>query len=115
MFFLFFYIIYIYIYFSYAVSEITRLDVVVGMHYLSDPGAVRKKVIRIIRHNRYNSTTMMNDIAILVLSSPINFNEKVRPVCLPSSDDDIDVSPGKESVVIGWGHLKEGTYGSIIT
>jgi len=57
---------------------------------------------------------MMNDIAILKLSSPIIFNEKVGPVCLPSNDDDIDVSPGKESVVIGWRHLKEGMYGLII-
>ena len=85
------------------------------MHYLSDPGAVKKKVIRIIRRSRYNSLTMMNDIAILKLSSPIIFNEKVGPVCLPSSDDDIDVSSGKESVVISWRHLKEGTYGSIIS
>ncbi len=49
---------------------------------------------------------MVNDIAVLVLASPLNFNDdKIGPVCLPGN---IDTSAGKEAVVIGWGSLKQG-------
>jgi len=82
------------------------VDVVAGLHSILDSSATKRKIQRIIRHKGYNGKTMVNDIAVLVLASPLNFNDdKIGPVCLPGN---IDTSAGKEAVVIGWGSLNQG-------
>ncbi|XP_037820128.1 trypsin-1 [Lucilia sericata] len=70
----------------------------------SDPGITRK-VARVIIHPQYNPTTIVNDVALLRLESPIQFNDKIRPVCLPNRNHNFD---NKDAVVAGWGLIKEG-------
>ncbi len=36
------------------------------------------------QHPRYDSGIVLNDIALIKLSEPINFSEKISPICLPS-------------------------------
>ncbi|XP_072314391.1 transmembrane protease serine 13a [Eucyclogobius newberryi] len=43
-------------------------------------------VTRIILSENYDSSTNDHDIALLKLASPVDFNDKVHPACLPSSD-----------------------------
>lgn len=50
-------------------------------------------------HDNYNPFTVENDITILKLSSPIEFNSKVAPVETEQSD----VGVGVEAVLTGWG------------
>ncbi|XP_058975884.1 trypsin-1-like [Musca domestica] len=69
-----------------------------------DPGITRK-VARTIVHPQYNPNTIANDVALLKLESPVPFNDKIRPVCLPDANQNFD---GKNAVVAGWGLLKEG-------
>ncbi|KAK3085691.1 hypothetical protein FSP39_007284 [Pinctada imbricata] len=52
-------------------------------------------------HPDYSSMTVENDIALIETSSPIQFNDYVRPVCLPGSDDETPV--GTRCYVAGWG------------
>ncbi|XP_059499560.1 transmembrane protease serine 11C-like isoform X1 [Stegostoma tigrinum] len=44
-----------------------------------------------------------NDIAVLELSSPVNFNKFIQPICLPSSREVI--SAGRKCTITGWGAL----------
>ncbi|XP_058975875.1 transmembrane protease serine 3-like [Musca domestica] len=69
-----------------------------------DPGITRK-VVRTIVHPQYNPNTIVNDVALLKLESPVTFNDEIRPVCLPDANQTYD---GKNAIVAGWGLLKEG-------
>jgi secreted trypsin-like serine protease len=63
------------------------LSVLAGIHDLSSPGTTTQKVNieKYILHQAYNDVTTDNDIMLLKLSSPLQFNEYASPVCLPDS------------------------------
>ncbi|EDV99246.1 transmembrane protease serine 9 [Drosophila grimshawi] len=69
-----------------------------------DPGIVRK-VVQITLHPSYNPTTIVNDVALLRLESPVPLTGNMRPVCLPDVNHNFD---GKTATVAGWGLVKEG-------
>lgn len=56
-------------------------------------------------HPQYNPNTITNDVALLRLESPIQFTDKIRPVCLPNKNHNFD---NKDAIVAGWGLIKEG-------
>ena len=50
-----------------------------------DPDAVDVGVSRIISYPYYDDEKWTGDIALLRLSSPVNFTDTILPICLPSS------------------------------
>ena len=58
--------------------------------------------------NEYNHQTMENDIIILKLKSPLTFNSKVQPACLPSADWAPENDANNKCFVSGWGALWHG-------
>ncbi|KAM4525598.1 testisin isoform 3-T4 [Odontesthes bonariensis] len=59
----------------------------------------------ISRHSSdYNNTLFNNDIALMKLSSPVTFNNYIRPVCLASSASQIFNSTSCWAT--GWGNLR---------
>ena len=42
-----------------------------------------------------------HDIAIIILAKPLTFSDKIHPVCLPSSEDNVYV--GENVTHMGWG------------
>ena len=60
----------------------------VGVHNRNqqESTAVEHRVRRVIVHSGWNPNTFDNDIALLELASPIQFNKYVSPVCLPKAD-----------------------------
>ncbi|XP_035223888.1 chymotrypsinogen A-like [Stegodyphus dumicola] len=50
------------------------------------------------------SIDMNHDIALLKLSAPVQFNDAVRPVCLPSLG--WDLQPGTRCYATGWGETR---------
>lgn len=56
---------------------------------------------QVISHPYYNSQNFNNDITLLKLSSPVQFNTRVAPVCLASSTTSIP--SGTKCVTTGWG------------
>ncbi|CAH1989251.1 unnamed protein product [Acanthoscelides obtectus] len=87
--------------------DVARLTVRLGDHNIKTSSEVRhveKRVKRVVRHRGFDSRTLYNDIAILTLDSPVEFSHQIRPICLPSGNND---HAGKTGTVIGWGSLRE--------
>lgn len=73
----------------------------------SNPNEVSRTVAQIVLHPVYDSDTNDNDIALLRLTSPVNFTNYIRPVCLAASDS--FYHNGTDSWVTGWGKINEGS------
>ncbi|CAF3526760.1 unnamed protein product [Rotaria sp. Silwood1] len=69
----------------------------------SDTRQVRL-VERIFKHPNYNEQTIENDLTILRLVQPVEFNKYVQPACLPGPEPQAD----GDVVLIGWGALQLG-------
>lgn len=68
--------------------------------------SVSRNVRRVIVHRYYNAATFENDISLLELESPVQFDKHIIPICMPKDEDDFT---GKVATVTGWGRLKYGT------
>ncbi|NXN68752.1 OVCH2 protein, partial [Himantopus himantopus] len=80
--------------------------VVTGLHDLTEQEYRQKRSVkRYIIHPSFNKTTMNSDIALLQLAEPFEFNNYVRPVCLPAKEE--VVQPSRVCVVTGWGAHEE--------
>lgn len=49
---------------------------------------------------------MNNDIAVILLKTPIQFTNFIQPVCLPPKDT--VYTPGKNCTISGWGSIQYG-------
>ena len=57
----------------------------------------------------YDSVTLENDFVIVKLDSPLQFNEDVKPACLPSSENYLNVDSSEDRCFTsGWGTLSSG-------
>lgn len=63
-----------------------------------------KDVSRVIVHPEYGKHSLLNDIALLELSSPVIFSEYVRPVCLAAETSELYA--GITCWMTGWGYKK---------
>ena len=66
-----------------------------------------RNVSKIIQHPEYkNKTYHDNNIAVLVLSSPVDLfaYPNIKPACLPTTETRADMF-GRDAVVSGWGKL----------
>ncbi|KAG0410281.1 hypothetical protein HPB47_012598, partial [Ixodes persulcatus] len=63
----------------------------------------KRRVAMFLRHPEFERKTFKNDICILLLEKPIEYSEKVRPICIPTTPVDIF---NKEVTVAGWGYLR---------
>ncbi|KAF2359918.1 Serine proteases trypsin domain [Trinorchestia longiramus] len=84
----------------------TAIEVVVGAHELGPniQSGNRVQVVQKIIHERYNLTTVDNDIALLKLAQPVSYTTNVSPVCLPFKFPNTDYE-GMMGTATGWGTL----------
>lgn len=82
-----------------------RLLVIAGEHDLmSNEGTEQEsRVLETFPHPDYNEKTVNNDVALLRLKHPFNFNQHVQPACLPEHTDELKI--GSRAIIIGWGKL----------
>ncbi|KAJ8368669.1 hypothetical protein SKAU_G00086970 [Synaphobranchus kaupii] len=73
---------------------------------------VKRDIAQVICHPYYNSYTFDNDIALMELSSPVTFSQRIKPICLPSATHDFPA--GKNVWITGWGATREGGYGASV-
>lgn len=81
-------------------------DVVAGGYdkYNENKFQQRKKAVEWITHPDWNRRTMHQDLALVKLDSPVEFNDCIGSVCLPTRD----VTPGESCWITGWGTLSSG-------
>ncbi|XP_072003729.1 acrosin-like [Engystomops pustulosus] len=80
---------------------------VFGLHKLSVLGSEVqiRKIAKKIQHEKYDTESQRNDIALLYLDKPISYNKYIQPACLPKKT--ADVSLMTDCFIAGWGVLKE--------
>ncbi|XP_041565267.1 trypsin beta-like [Drosophila elegans] len=66
---------------------------------LSNSKGTLVKVAAIRSHENYNSTNLTKDIAVMRLSEPLNFTDKVKSIPLAERNP----APGTVAMVSGWG------------
>lgn len=71
----------------------------------SETGSIVSNVKEIILHSDYkrNGESYDADIAILIMTKKVEFNEVVRPACLWPPTNGIQDVEGKKGTVVGWG------------
>ncbi|KAJ3653901.1 hypothetical protein Zmor_013127 [Zophobas morio] len=74
-------------------------SVVAGINQLNSNSGVSAKVADIIVHPNYNSNLIINDIALLRLSTPIQESSLIKIIQLEKNDND----NVRDAVLIGWG------------
>jgi len=88
--------------------EVVNKRVELGQHDLSSIAMI-KKVEKVIVHDQYGEgfPFIFNDIALLKLEDPVDFNKfpNIRPICLPSNENEIYA--GSRAIVAGWGATGE--------
>ncbi|KAM9382242.1 serine protease 55 [Phaethornis superciliosus] len=82
------------------------LTVVVGSVDLYFP-LEEHKLDRVILHENFDRMSMQNDVALILLSSPIEFSKDKIPICLPFIDD---IDTWQECWATGWGTTSEGSH-----
>ncbi|CAF1258475.1 unnamed protein product [Adineta steineri] len=85
----------------------SAITITAGLHNKKnneDATQQKRTVERIFMHPGYNNKTIENDITILRLAQPVQFNKYVQPACLPGPDPKSNDSV----VLIGWGATQVG-------
>ncbi|XP_051994636.1 polyserase-2-like [Xyrauchen texanus] len=69
----------------------------------SNLNEVSRSVSQVITHPQYDEYTHDNDMALLQLSSPVNFTAYIKPVCLAAEGSTFN--NGSDMWVTGWGDI----------
>ncbi|XP_076679329.1 transmembrane serine protease filzig isoform X2 [Andrena cerasifolii] len=70
---------------------------------LEEKRSMTRNVKRIVTYRGYDPATFENDLALLELESPVQFDDHIVPICMP--EEGIDFT-GRMATVTGWGRLK---------
>ena len=81
-----------------------NIGVVLGAHDLNDKSNQVLQPEEFIVHEDYEKSRQLNDIGLVKLRNPVAFTSKIRPICLPSSENEAF----DKLVVAGWGRVREG-------
>jgi len=75
---------------------------------------VERRIRKIVLHSDYATGNFNNDIALLHLEQPVEYNKFVKPICI--NDGAISYPTGTKCMVTGWGRTQNeiGPYSSIL-
>merc|ERR1712210_255064 len=87
-------------------------DIMAGAHNVrasSEPHRVEITSYNGWTHPQWNTADLSNDLALIELPSPIDFNDYIKPSCIPSKGDTADVS--ELVTCTGWGKPSDSAGG----
>jgi len=92
-------------------NSVSRLTVVFGMHdqHQNYGQPKRYNIKKIHQHERYNqgAGTFPQDIALLELTSDVEYNDYVQPIAIDSAGE---MNERSSCVISGWGYTIKGNY-----
>jgi len=76
-----------------------------------EPGETVSNVAEIYAHRGYDFEKLINDIAVVKLSSPVEYTDHISPICLPNIDEEL---PAADTNVFttGWGRVNPSNWES---
>ncbi|CAK1550566.1 unnamed protein product [Leptosia nina] len=86
----------------------TETDPDCQMDVCAPPYQDRKVRIKRI-HPSFNKPPFHNDIAVILLDSPVQLHDYVSPICLPRNEQLSDLKIGELMTVAGWGKINMTT------
>uniref|UniRef100_A0A6E8WCZ9 Peptidase S1 domain-containing protein n=2 Tax=Anopheles coluzzii TaxID=1518534 RepID=A0A6E8WCZ9_ANOCL len=88
-----------------GVISISRVSVDVGRIHLNESSEYTQThlVREIIVHPGFSKNSIVNDIALIKLSSNITMNKYVQPVCLWTMDSNQELIVGRNGTIVGFG------------
>ncbi|XP_030051057.1 mucin-2 [Microcaecilia unicolor] len=95
-----------------SVFRSTHLRVELGSTILHREKEV-KEVKKLFTHGKYSQRTFDNDIALLLVSSPIHFDKWRLPICMPPLGE-FNMRDWKICYVVGWGSAMTGISSRIL-
>uniref|UniRef100_A0A8C9R510 chymotrypsin n=1 Tax=Scleropages formosus TaxID=113540 RepID=A0A8C9R510_SCLFO len=95
---------------AHCFTLISRWTMVLGLQTQqgTNPNAVSVSVSKITVNPNYNGNTHDNDLALVQLSSTVNFNNYIQPVCLAAAGSTF--YNGTKTWVTGWGYIQSGVF-----
>ncbi len=97
---------------AHCVDEVSASDVKVQLGCNRINECRFRRITEITLHDAYDRISLNNDIALLRLKNKIeSFDDKIRPVCLPSRRDR-NLQGNEEAFVAGWGKVHTNGHGS---
>lgn len=90
----------------------TGVDVYLGAWDRSNNSEEGQQIVfvetkNVIVHENYDSTTISNDISLIKLPVPIEFNEYIQPANLPVKSNTYSTYSGLNAIASGWGKTKD--------
>ncbi|XP_078487508.1 plasminogen-like [Ciona intestinalis] len=78
----------------------------------NEPGEVRINFLMIFKHRLFNAQILNNDIALMKVTAPITFTNKIQAACLPTTKQ----PPPDQRIVIvsGWGRTQTASSSSVL-
>lgn len=74
-----------------------------------------RQVSAVIPHSQFSTAQFNNDIALLKLSTPADYTDYVRPICLWEGSDDISKVINQQGIVVGFGYDETGKLADTLT
>lgn len=94
---------------AHCVDVTSDVHVVMGAHFLNSQEPTQQRQIipvgQISWHEDYDLATIVNDVAIIRLNTPVTFNHAIQPVLLPSGADLNNDFEGDLATASGWGRF----------
>lgn len=98
---------------AHCVEGGTSGTIILGAHFLSNPNEPHQRRIAISNafgyrlHPGWDPSAIRNDVALVQLPEPIEFNQFIRPVILPTVNQLNHDFSGELGVVSGWGRFSD--------
>ncbi|XP_041989129.1 coagulation factor XI-like [Aricia agestis] len=93
---------------------VNHMTVALGLDDLRFMDAVvMRDIVNVVVHEQFTTTVQRdeNDIAVVKMNAPVDFNDVIRPICLPYPNQDFT---HRMTTIVGWGKADEGTLSSVL-